>query len=70
MDNPGFQQFTEMEIERQLKDEVMSLSAYVYVARYDVLEDAIDAKAFKLISDQDQAKGSVFWYVYFEFSVA
>ena len=58
MDNPGFMELTEVEMERQLKKEVMALSAYIYTVSYNELQDALSSAAFKLISDQDQAKGN------------
>ena len=46
-----------MGMKEELQDEVMALSAYIYTAPYKQLIDAVDANAFKLISEKDQAKG-------------
>ena len=57
VDNPSFKEFTGMGMKEELQDEVMALSAYIYTAPYKQLIDAVDANAFKLISEKDQAKG-------------
>ena len=44
-------------MERQLA-KMMAPSAYIYTVSYNELQDALSGAAFKLISDQDQAKGN------------
>lgn len=57
VDNPRFKELTEIGMQEELQDEVMALSAYIYTAPYKQLIDTVDANAFKLISEKDQAKG-------------